>query len=102
MPNRFATSPGTIERPLESSTTSTERDRGWLVTVFNNDHNTYDEVTVILVIATQCTLEEAAMETWEIDHLGQSVVHISNEVECRKAAEIIASIGIRVEVSKNE
>ncbi|HLK15203.1 MAG TPA: ATP-dependent Clp protease adaptor ClpS [Fimbriimonadaceae bacterium] len=71
---------------------------GWTVTVFNNDVNTYDEVMVILVAATGCTFEEAAIETWEIDHLGKSVVHFGQATECESVAAIISTIGIRVEV----
>ena len=45
------------------------------------------------------TTDEAYMETWEIDHLGKSVVHRASEAECQRAAEIIATIGIRVEAT---
>jgi hypothetical protein len=72
----------------------------WLVTVFNNEYNTWDEVVDILLIATGCTIEEAEIETWEIDRLGKSVVHHGAEQDCRDAAEIIATIGIRVEVTQ--
>ena len=69
-----------------------------IVIVFNNDHNTYDEVIGILLRATGCTLVEAEIETWEIDHLGKSVVHHGSAEECERAAAIIRSIGIQVEV----
>lgn len=72
---------------------------GWAVTVFNNDVNTYQEVIAILVLATQCTVEEAYIEAWEIDHFGQSMVHRAGEAECRHAAAVISTIGIRVEVT---
>jgi len=68
--------------------------------VFNNEANTYDEVIFILMAATECTPDEAYMETWEIDHLGRSVVHHGGGDECRRAGEIIGTIGIRVEVSQ--
>lgn len=71
---------------------------GWIVTVFNNEFNTYDEVIMILMAATGCTIEEAAIETWEIDHLGKSVVHFGYADECRTVAAVISTIGIRVEV----
>jgi ATP-dependent Clp protease adaptor protein ClpS len=70
----------------------------WLVIVYNNDHNTYDEVIEILIRATGCTLEEAEMETWEVDHLGRSIVHHGSEEECDRAASVIRTIGIHVEV----
>lgn len=71
----------------------------WMVTVYNNDTNTYEEVIVVLVLGTGCTTEEAYIEAWEIDHFGQCVVHRADEGECRAAAEVIATIGIKVEVS---
>ena len=72
----------------------------WIVTVFNNDTNTYDEVILVLMAATHCDFEEAYLEAWEIDHLGRSVVHCAAEEECERAAAVIATIGIRVEVSE--
>lgn len=68
--------------------------------MFNNETNTYDQVIDILMRATGCGFEEAALETWEIDHLGASVVHHGGEEICRDAAAVIATIGIRVEVSE--
>lgn len=70
----------------------------WRVVVFDNDHNTFDEVIGILQIATGCSLEEAEMETWEIHHQGRSIVHYAGEEECRRVAEVIATIGIQVVV----
>ena len=72
----------------------------YLVIVFNNEVNTYEEVTSILQKATGCTLEEAEMETWEIDHTGRSIVHHGEQAECERAAAIIATIGIRVAVER--
>jgi ATP-dependent Clp protease adapter protein ClpS len=90
-----------IEDP-EVSDSNTRGGRGdWLVTVFNNDYNTYEQVMNILVIATECSMDEAFMETWEVDHLGKSVVHQGSEKECLRVASIIATIGIRVDVSKD-
>jgi ATP-dependent Clp protease adapter protein ClpS len=72
----------------------------YVVIVFNNDVNTYDEVILILQKATGCSLEEAEMETWEIDHTGRSFVHYGDQAECERAAAIIATIGIRVAVER--
>lgn len=92
--------PGIIERPETIERPSEHAEREWIVTVFNNDVNTYDEVITILILATGCTFDEAYMEAWEVDHLGRSVVHHGKETDCHKAADIISKIGIRVEVSK--
>ena len=73
---------------------------GWIVTVFDNDFNTHDEVTNILIVATGCDMEEAQMETWEVHNLGKSVVHHGDRQECEQAAAVIAQIGIEVQVSQ--
>ncbi len=98
MAARWASLPIPIEEPV------VDDGRGgygelWVVIVYNNDVNTWDEVMSVLMVATGCTADEAYIETWEIDSLGQSVVHHGSEDECRTAAEIIATIGILVEVA---
>jgi len=74
---------------------------GYIVIVYNNDHNSYDQVISILMKATACTREEAEIETWEVDHLGQSVVHHGGQEECDRAAAIIRTIGIHVDVRQD-
>jgi ATP-dependent Clp protease adaptor protein ClpS len=93
-------SPGIIELPAIDDGTGTHAGGDWVVVVFNNDHNTYDEVIDILIRATGCTVEEAEIETWEIDHLGKSVVHHGEKEECSEVADVIRQIGIRVEVDQ--
>jgi hypothetical protein len=44
------------------------------------------------------SVEEAEIETWEIDHLGKSNVHFADKEECEGVAQIIRQIGIQVEV----
>jgi ATP-dependent Clp protease adaptor protein ClpS len=73
---------------------------GWIVTAFDNDHNTPAEVMMILMAATGCSSDEAAIETWEIDHLGKSVVHQGCETECLGVAGVITSIGLETKVSE--
>lgn len=71
----------------------------WVVTAFNNDHNTFDEVIAVLIKATGCTVQEAEIETWEIHHFGKTVVHHGSREECDRVGAIIASIGIQVTVT---
>ena len=87
----------TIERPDLLGQDSTELE-SWLVIVYNNEVNTYDEVMFILMVATHCSVEEAEIETWEIDHLGKSNVHFADKEECEQVARVIRQIGIQVEV----
>src|SRR5579859_6234581 len=93
------TRPGILP-DLEERDTSRGHGEGWIVVVYNNDHNTYLEVIYILIQATGCTLEEAEIETWEVDHLGQSTVHHGGQEECERAAGVIRTIGIQVEVKE--
>lgn len=89
----------TIARPdLEEYNSQDQQGSGYIVIVYDNDKNTYDQVVGILMKATVCTLEEAQIETWEVDNLGKSVVHHGGQEECERAASIIRTIGIRVEV----
>lgn len=94
-----ASAPGIIERPEVEEIGPDAGGDHWIVTVFNNEVNTWQEVISILMIATGCNFNEAYIETWEIDHLGKSVVHHAEEDECSKVAGVIAEIGIRVEIS---
>lgn len=93
-PERITQSPSPTERVPGTG------DGDHVVVVFNNDYNTYDEVIAILQAATQCPLDEAKMETWEIDHLGRSLVHHGDREECERAAAVIRTIGIRVSVNE--
>lgn len=89
---------GTIVLPdVRESGPGTGHD-GFVVVVYNNDHNTYEEVEQILMQATGCSKREAEIETWEVDHLGKSTVHHGDQDECERAASIIRTIGIQVEV----
>lgn len=99
----FACVSNSIVVTPETETQSTDHTShgGWIVTVFNNEVNTYEEVISILMSATGCTAEEAWIETWEIDHLGSSIVHNADEGECNRVAGVIATIGIQVEVSES-
>ena len=76
---------------------STDR---WMITIYNNDHNTFDDVIYILIKATDCSAEEAYIETWETHHYGKANVHFGGEAECARAAKIISAIGIQTKVCK--
>lgn len=88
----------TERRPDLFDNTSQSSTDEYVVIVFNNEVNTFDEVIDILQKATGCSLQEAEMETWEIHHTGRSVVHHGDRSECERVAAIIATIGIRVAV----
>ncbi len=73
---------------------------GWIVTVYDNERNTMEQVISVLVDATGCTLDEAEMETWEVHFLGRSTVHHGRQEECERVADVIRRIGIRVTVTE--
>ncbi len=72
----------------------------WMVVIFNNETNTFDEVIEILMRATGCGLDEAYMETWEAHHYGKAPVHFATRTECEIVASMIATIGVRTQVSR--
>lgn len=89
--------PGVLDRP---DVGSTKGGGGWAVTVYDNDVNTVEQVMAILVEATGCDEQEAAIETWEIDRLGRSTVHHGGQETCERAAAVIRRIGIKVTVDE--
>lgn len=91
-----------VEAPEQVSDSKVASSRDWIVVVYDHDTISFDEVIFILLLATGCTQAEAEIETWEVHHLGRSVVHNASEQECLRVAEIISTIGIRVEVLKED
>ena len=87
----------TIVNPNISGSTASKRE-SWIVVVYDNDHNSFEEVMMILMVATKCNFEEAQLETWEVHNLGKSVVHHGSQDECERVAIVIRQIGIKVEV----
>jgi ATP-dependent Clp protease adaptor protein ClpS len=72
----------------------------WMVVIFNNESNSVDEVVEILMIATECSFEEAEIEMWEAHTFGKAPVHFAAKAECEKAATVIGSIGVKTEVAR--
>lgn len=66
--------------------------------IFNNDYTPMDVVVMILMQATGCDADEAAIEMWEAHHFGQANVHFSSQIECKRAAKLIESVGVKTEV----
>lgn len=89
----------TIEAPQYDQGVQEDQSPKWIVTIYNNDHNTYEEVITVLMLATGCNSEEAYIEAWEVDHYGQCVVHRAEEEECQGIADVIATIGMKVEAT---
>jgi ATP-dependent Clp protease adaptor protein ClpS len=74
----------------------------YVVVIYNNDHNSFDQVIAVLMHATECDLHEASLETWEAHTFGRAKVHFAPQLECKHVARIISSVGIKTEVRKEE
>lgn len=72
----------------------------WMVVMYNNETNSFDEVIAILMKATGCSLNEAYTETWEAHHFGKSPVHFADFDDCEIIAYMISSIGVRTQVCR--
>ena len=72
----------------------------YVVVIHNNDANSFDQVIAVLMHATECDLQEASLETWEAHTFGSAKVHFAPQLECKHVARIIASIGVKTEVRK--
>jgi ATP-dependent Clp protease adaptor protein ClpS len=72
----------------------------WMVVIYNNDHNNFEQVIEILMRATGCGAEEAYIETWEAHTYGRALVHFANKTECELVAAMIASIGVRTQIRR--
>ena len=88
-----------MSRPeLEKLSVTPVNTKRYMTVIFNNDHNSLDEVMLILMRATGCSKDEAYVETWEAHHYGKAPVHFASEAECKKVASIIESIGVLTDV----
>ena len=72
----------------------------WMVVIYNNDTNGFDEVIEILMRSTGCGIEEAYMETWEAHTYGKASVHFANRDECEIVAAMIATVGVKTQVTR--
>lgn len=72
----------------------------YMTLIFNNDITPMDEVIAVLMVATGCDFEEAAIETWEAHHFGKAAVHFADKEECSTVATIVGSIGVETEVKR--
>jgi hypothetical protein len=86
----------TLVAPLQDQTI--EGSGRWMVVIYNNELNTFEEVIGVLMRATGCGYDEAAIEAWEAHTYGKAPVHFSTKTECRRTAETISSIGVQTEV----
>jgi ATP-dependent Clp protease adapter protein ClpS len=78
---------------------SSSKSGRWMVVIFNNEHNSMEEVIEVLMAATGCDIQEAYIEMWEAHTFGKASVHFAAREECDDAATIISAVGVRTEVT---
>jgi ATP-dependent Clp protease adaptor protein ClpS len=69
----------------------------WKTVLFNCECHSFEDVEKILIKATSCSLSRARQLSWEIHSRGNAVVHEGPRERCEDVADVIASIGLRVE-----
>jgi len=70
------------------------------VRIIDNDHNTYQEVIEISMIALGVSQEEAFAIAWEVDHRGSCAVARAPRETAEAVADVIRIIGIEVQVNR--
>lgn len=89
----------TILHPEINDSSPTRCNKGrWMVMIYDNPHNTFEEVIDVLMRATMCSCEEAQIETWEAHTYGRAPVHFSSQRDCVEVAGVIGHIGVKTEV----
>jgi ATP-dependent Clp protease adaptor protein ClpS len=69
-----------------------------MTVLFNCACHTFDEVEDVVMKATRCTLSRARQISNEVHTRGSAVVYDGPRERCEAVADVIASIGLRVEV----
>lgn len=88
-----------IRRSPEQPEDSSDSERMYEVRIMDNDHNTYEEVIQISMLALAIPFEEAYAVAWEVDHRGSCAVAIGPKSDADNIADIIRTIGIEVQVN---
>jgi len=65
----------------------------------DNDHNTYQEVMDVTMLALGIGTDDAYAVAWEVDHRGSCVVAVAPFEEADAVAAVIRTIGIEVRVN---
>jgi ATP-dependent Clp protease adapter protein ClpS len=94
-----------VEVPTQTQTMpeyhlGTGRDQVWMVTLFNDDHHTFDEVVAQVQQATGCSAGEAFHITYTAHTQGQAVAYVGSKPECEQVAGILREIDLHVELEE--
>jgi ATP-dependent Clp protease adapter protein ClpS len=78
---------------------STDDEGLYEVRIIDNDHNTYQQVMDVTMLALGIDQEQAFLVAWEVDHLGSCVVAHGPQEPADALANLIRTIGIEVQVN---
>ena len=95
-----ATRKGSAQAERTESPADSERGSGWSVILFNCDCHTFDQVEGILIKAVRCSISQARAWSWEVHSKGSAVVYQGALERCEAVADVIASIGLQVKISR--
>lgn len=73
-------------------------DEPWKTVLFNCACHTFDQVETIVMKAMHCTLSRARAISHEVHTKGSAVIYSGARERCEAVADVVASIGLRVEV----
>ncbi len=70
----------------------------WKTVLYNCGCHTFDAVEKIVIKATRCSLSQARSISNEVHTRGSAAIYEGHRERCEAVAEVVASIGLRVEV----
>ncbi|MDE2141661.1 MAG: ATP-dependent Clp protease adaptor ClpS [Elusimicrobia bacterium] len=72
----------------------------WRTVLFNCDCHSFDEVERVVMKATRCTLSRARSISNEVHTRGSAVIFDGHKERCEAVADVVAGVGLKVEVVK--
>ncbi|OZC02746.1 ATP-dependent Clp protease adaptor ClpS [Rubricoccus marinus] len=83
---------------LVEDAVDTRLDNPWRVILFDDDIHTFEEVIVQLVLATNCSAQEAEQHAWRVHTEGKSRVYEGSFEECFRVQGILREIQLVTEI----
>jgi ATP-dependent Clp protease adapter protein ClpS len=83
---------------LELIENSSDTFNGNTVVLYNDESHTFDEVTLQIMKAINCSEKEAFQITYMIDRSGSANVYIGEIGECIRVSSILQDIGLKTQI----
>lgn len=95
--------PGALEtatRPTTEETTDREAGPGppWVTVLWNCECHTFEQVATQLTRAIGCSYDQGMAIARRVHTEGKAVVRVGSKAECKRVADVLAAIGLRVTV----